>query len=125
MKKNNQNLISFLIKLYRSQSIAKTLLVWIVFFSAIITLTLTLIQLLIDYKVEIETLDSRLSEIETSYRRSIQASLWNVDIEQLTIQMEGIKRLPDIQSVIVEELGGGQNSIHLQKRRKDSRTSFS
>lgn len=108
-------MINFLINLYRSQSIAKTLLVWIVFFSAIITLTLTLIQLLIDYKVEIETLDSRLSEIETSYRRSIQASLWNVDIEQLNIQMEGIKRLPDIQSVIVEELGGGQNSIHLQK----------
>ncbi|MGS2716724.1 sensor histidine kinase [Eionea flava] len=115
MKKNNQNLIGFLIKRYRSQSIAKTLLVWIVFFSAIITLTLTVIQLLIDYKVEIETLDTRLSEIETSYRRSIQASLWNVDIEQLTIQMEGIKRLPDIQSVTVEELGGGQNSIILQK----------
>ena len=97
------------------QGIAKTLLVWIVFVSSLITLSLSAIQLFIDYKVEVGTINTRLDEIESSYKGVVEASLWNVDKEQLDIQLEGIARLPDIQAVIVKETQNFDNAILLEK----------
>lgn len=99
----------------RKNSIAKILLIWIVVFSSLITVLLSGIQLYIDYKIELDTINNRLDEIESSYVGSIEASLWNVDVEQLEIQLEGIKRLPDIQAVIIEETQTVGNAIQLQK----------
>ncbi len=97
------------------QGIGKTLLLWIIFFSSLITLSLSAIQLLIDYKVEIGTINNRLDEIESSYKSVVEASLWNVDRDQLNIQLEGIVRLPDIQAVYVEETINVGSAISLKK----------
>lgn len=97
------------------QGIGKKLLVWIIFFSSLITLSLSAIQLFIDYKVEVGTINTRLDEIESSYKDVIEASLWNVDREQLNIQLEGIVRLPDIQAVVVKENQNIGNAIFLEK----------
>jgi signal transduction histidine kinase len=102
-------------KMLDGRSIAKTLLLWILFFSSLITLSLSGIQLFIDYKSELNTINSRLDEIEHSYKNSIEASLWNVDREQLDIQLEGIRRLPDIQQVSVKEIQNSANPIVLIK----------
>ncbi len=106
---------SFLLNFFIRQGIAKKLLLWIVFFSSIITLVLSGIQLFIDYRLELNTINSRFGEIEQSYKGSIEASLWNVDLEQLTIQMEGIKQLPDIQAVIVTETDDVSSPVVLEK----------
>ena len=102
-------------KLSKRQSIGKVLLVWIVLFSSLMTVVLSGIQLYIDYQVELDTIETRLHEIENSYKGSIEASLWNVDVRQLEIQLEGIKRLPDVQSVIIEEKQNIGSAIFLQK----------
>ena len=95
--------------------IAKRLLLLILFFSSVITVMLSGVQLLIDYKLELNTINNRLDEIETSYKGSIEASLWNVDVKQLGIQMGGIKHLPDIDAVVVLEVGNGSDLIDLKK----------
>lgn len=98
------------------QGIGKALLLWILLFSSLITLMLSGVQLLIDYRVEINTINARLHEIESSYKSSIEASLWDVDLEHLSIQLEGIKRLPDIQRVVVEEEKKDvKNFIYIEK----------
>ena len=112
--------VEMLQRLSKNQSIGKKLLIWIVFFSSLITILLSGIQLYVDYQVEITDIDMRLDEIENSYKSSVEASLWNVDIEQLEIQMEGIKRLPDVQAVIVKEKQDIDSAIFLQKGDKDN-----
>src|SRR5690606_22235287 len=60
--------------------------------------------------------NSRLSEIESGYLASISASLWNLDIKQLELLMDGIKHLPDIQAVEIYELTDQfSNPLHLTR----------
>ncbi|WP_255395931.1 EAL domain-containing protein [Motiliproteus sp. MSK22-1] len=69
------------------------------------TLISTAIQLYFDYRQDVSAIEQRLDEIEESYLASIAAGLWNVDITQLKLQLEGILRLPDMKAAIVQEDG--------------------
>jgi signal transduction histidine kinase len=72
--------------------------------SAAITLLLTLIQLYLDYRRDIGTIDLRMAEIDSGYRRSLGDGLWRLDARQLQLQAEGILHLPDIRYVEVREV---------------------
>jgi signal transduction histidine kinase len=79
------------------------LLVRVLLFSSAITLTLTLLQLYLDYRRDVGTIDRQISEVERSYRRSLGEGLWNLDARQLELQIDGILHLPDIRFVEVRE----------------------
>ena len=81
--------------------IAKKLIVHIIFFSTLITIFATGVQLYIEYKRDISVIDARHNQIKVSYLDSIAGSVWIYDWEQLQIQIEGIKELPDIVYVAV------------------------
>ncbi len=87
--------------------IGRHLLAAILLFSSVVTLLLTIGQLYFDYQRDVRAIETRLDEIEHSYLDSIAGSLWNVDLEQLRIQLEGIARLPDMQAVEVRERVAG------------------
>jgi len=79
------------------------LLVRILFFSSVITLLLTLTQLWIDYRSDVQAVDQRMSEIYGGYRQSLGEGLWRLDARQLKLQVEGILRLPDVSYVELRE----------------------
>ena len=79
------------------------LLVRVLVFSSVITLLLTLMQLYVDYRRDVQTLDLRMSEIDGGYRRSLGEGLWRLDARQLQLQVEGIFHLPDISYVELRE----------------------
>jgi signal transduction histidine kinase len=85
------------------------LLGWILLVSSLITLALTLFQLFLDYRRDVELIEGRLAEIERGYLDSIALGLWNVDGEQLRLQLEGLLRLPDMQALEIREDGGVAN----------------
>lgn len=87
----------------KRSGIGQRLLVQIILFSSLITLIATGIQLYTDYQRDVGTIKNRLDDIEGSYLGSVSASLWNLDVQQLRLQLEGIHQLPDIQSVSVQE----------------------
>ncbi|OAN44749.1 hypothetical protein A6A04_07985 [Paramagnetospirillum marisnigri] len=87
------------------QGIGWRLLLAIVLFSSFVTLSLTALQLYLDYRSEIQDIRDRLSEIGKSYLGGLGGSLWSLDEEQIQLQIEGIKHLPDIQYVEVREVG--------------------
>jgi signal transduction histidine kinase len=87
----------------RSRSIAQRLLLHIIIFSSFVTLIATSVQLFTDYQRDVGVINSRLNDIESGYLASISASLWNIDIKQLELLMDGIKHLPDIQLVEIHE----------------------
>ncbi len=110
------------------RGIGRRLLVSIVLFSSVVTLLATLFQLYLDYQRDVGDIERRLAEIESSYIDSIGASLWNLDIDQLGLQLEGIMRLPDLQAVQIVELGSdlesplilskGQHTLHSSLNRE-------
>jgi signal transduction histidine kinase len=88
-------------------SIGKRLLFYILLFSSVVTIVATGLQLFIDYQRDISQVKTRLDNVQKSYLPSVAASLWNLDPEQLKIQMEGILQLPDVAAVAVHEQPGG------------------
>jgi PAS domain S-box-containing protein len=79
------------------------LLVRVLFFSSVVTLLLTLIQLYFDYRRDVQAIDLRMSEIDSVYSRSLCDGLWRLDARQLRLQVEGILHLPDISYVELRE----------------------
>ncbi len=85
--------------------IGRRLLVLMVTFSLLVTVLLSALQLYLDYRRDLGAIEARLTEIGTSYSDSLAASLWNVDQPQLDLQLQGIRRLPEIQWVELRETG--------------------
>jgi PAS domain S-box-containing protein len=79
------------------------LLLQVLFFSSVVTLLLTVIQLYFDYRRDVEAIDLRMSEIDSVYSRSLGDGLWRLDERQLRFQVEGILHLPDISYVELRE----------------------
>jgi PAS domain S-box-containing protein len=85
--------------------IGARLLTGVLVVSASVTLILTALQLYIDYRRAISALDLRLNQIGDSYLGGLAEGLWNLDENQLRLQLSGLLRLPDIRAVEVREAG--------------------
>ncbi|KRR26443.1 ATPase [Bradyrhizobium lablabi] len=94
-------------------SIGMRLLAGVLLFSSVVTLALTVLQLYLEYEREVGVIESRLDEIGRSYPDSLGESLWNLDQNQLELQLKGILNLPDVQSVEIREIASRPNPVRL------------
>ncbi|TAH42478.1 MAG: response regulator [Betaproteobacteria bacterium] len=62
----------------------------------------TALQLGIEYRREMHLIDQRLELIRSGYLASLSRSLWDVDDEQLRLQMQGILYFPDVSALRLE-----------------------
>ena len=102
--------------------IGPRLLAAVLLFSSVVTLTLTALQLYLEYDHDVNVIESRLTEIGRSYLASLGESLWNLDRNQLELQLEGILRLPDIRAVEIREIATRANPIHVSLGEHDARS---
>ena len=86
-----------------ANGIAPRLLVMIVLFSSLVTVLSTATQLFLDYRRGVHAIESRLDDIEHSNLGSLAGSLWNVDTQQLRLQLDGLLHLPDMQALELRE----------------------
>lgn len=98
------------------------LLAAVLLFSSIVTLTLTALQLYLDYDREVGAIETRLDEIGRSYLASLGESLWNLDENQLKLQLDGILRLPDIRAAEISEIADRPNPIRVAVGARASRS---
>ncbi len=78
----------------------------IVLFSSIVTLLATALQLSLEYERDVDAIGAQLQQVRVSYGDSLAASLWNTSMSDLDLQLQGIMRLPDLQSIaVVDEQG--------------------
>ncbi|MCW8885590.1 MAG: ATP-binding protein [Motiliproteus sp.] len=83
---------------YRAQNpLGVRLLTAILVCSSAITLLATATQLYLDYKNELSAIDERIQQIEASSLDSLASSLWEINPEQIQIQLDGLKQLPDVE----------------------------
>jgi PAS domain-containing protein len=90
----------------RDAPLGYALLFYILIASSIITLLGTAIQLGLDYKKDITVIMERIHYIEGSHKASVSRNIWNMDYEQLKIQLTGILELPDIEGLILNDVDG-------------------
>jgi signal transduction histidine kinase len=86
-----------------SHRLSRRLLAYILACSTLLALLSTLFQLGWDYNQGINEAKARLSEIESTHLTPIAASVWNMDNEQLNLQLKGLQQLPDMQAATVYE----------------------
>ncbi|UQD69713.1 response regulator [Bradyrhizobium japonicum] len=98
------------------------LLAAVLLFSSIVTLMLTALQLYLDYEREVGVIETRLDEIGRSTTGSLGESLWNLDQNQLRLQLDGILRLPDIRAAEVREIADRPNPIRVSVGERSTRS---
>jgi signal transduction histidine kinase len=106
------------------QRIGVRLLTFILLFSSLVTLISTLSQLYFDYRQQVSSIEARMSDIEKGYADSLAAGLWNVDPEQLQLQLNGIVRLSDIRFAQVREVARGATKPLLVTAGKPAEKSY-
>jgi len=77
------------------------LIIAIVLFSAVITLGTTAVQLYLDYDHDVTMINDRLTQIEESHLESIVASVWFLDSKQVALQLDGLLRMPAMESASI------------------------
>ncbi|MBR0832835.1 response regulator [Bradyrhizobium manausense] len=102
--------------------IGPRLLAAVLLFSSIVTLTLTALQLYLDYDREVGVIATRLEEIGRSTTDSLGESLWNLDQNQLKLQLDGILRLPGMRAAEVREIADRPNPIRVAVGGRSSRS---
>ncbi|MGY4287897.1 PAS domain S-box-containing protein [Bradyrhizobium sp. LM2.7] len=100
------------------------LLAAVLLFSSVVTLTLTALQLYLDYNREVGLIETRLDEIGRSTTGSLGESLWNLDQNQLKLQLDGILRLPDIRAAEVREIANRPNPIRVEVGERSTRSAM-
>ncbi|EKP0255992.1 PAS domain S-box protein [Aeromonas salmonicida] len=82
------------------------LLSYILVCSSVLAMIITVLQLGWDYRKDVAVIEDSIGQIEASFLQPIAASLWNLDEEQVKVQIEGIMNLPNMQFVMVKEMLG-------------------
>ena len=68
----------------------------ILLFSALLALLATAVQLFVDFRRDARAIQTRIDQIETSYKGGLENSLWTFDGDQVRTQLEGILKFPDL-----------------------------
>ena len=106
------------IKASAGHSLSFRLLSYILACSTLLAVIITMLQLFWDYRQDRSMVESSLNQIEASFLQPIASSLWNLDEEQIQVQLEGIMNLPSMQFVEVKE-AMGENQVRLQSMGKE------
>ena len=84
-------------KFIRRNSVAFRLLKYIIAFSSLITLILTIFQLSVDYRRDIDLIEDRLTLIKEVNVDSFSNSFWRYDLDAMKVLAQGLHRYPDMQ----------------------------
>ncbi|MCK8515613.1 EAL domain-containing protein [Methylonatrum kenyense] len=105
-----------------SRRLTVRLVLAILLVSSAITIVITAWQLMLDYRRDVDLLQQRIESAEESFARTLGASLWGLDQEQVRLQLRGLLELPHVDRV---ELAGDLNMRLGERSRYNHRRSFS
>lgn len=80
---------------FRSRRLALRLVALIILASTTLAALVTGLELLYEYKKDIDAIDRRMIQVEVAHVDSITENLWVMDRDRLSTQLSGIARLPD------------------------------
>ncbi len=87
-------------------SLSKKLLLYILLISSLITVLLTAGQLYFDFRHQTNAIQIELTQIEKGFKESLADSVWDIDMDRLSIQLAGVMNYPSICYVEVQNEEG-------------------
>jgi PAS domain S-box-containing protein len=103
--------------------IAKRFILYIVLFSAFITILTTAIQLYHDYNTDIDIIHTELDQIESVHLQSLNAALWASNRPLLRTSIDGLLKIRDMRYVEIKDgqqlwASAGENTLgdNIQRR---------
>ncbi len=95
------------LKIRKGHVLPYKLLVYILICSSFFTLLGTSFQLYVEYRSDVSDIQKGFEQIENSYVNTIAASLWDINIDHVKIQLEGALKLPGMRYLEVVEMSFG------------------
>ncbi|VVM85822.1 ATP-binding protein [Pseudomonas fluorescens] len=83
----------------RPGGLLRRLLLFILLFSLCFTVLASSVQLYIEYRREMRDIDARMELIRAGYLASLERSLWDLNQEQLNVQLRGLVDFSDVARV--------------------------
>jgi signal transduction histidine kinase/response regulator of citrate/malate metabolism len=83
----------------RPGGLLRRLLLFILLFSLCFTVLASSVQLYIEYRREMRDIESRMELIRAGYLASLERSLWDLNQEQLNVQLRGLVDFSDVARV--------------------------
>lgn len=80
----------------RPGGLLRRLLLFILFFSLCFTVLASSVQLYFEYRREMREIDSRMELIRAGYLASLERSLWDLNQDQLNVQLRGLVDFSDV-----------------------------
>jgi diguanylate cyclase (GGDEF)-like protein/PAS domain S-box-containing protein len=102
---NNSKIKSFFKNLldFKGQKISLHLLSWVIICSTFFAFLVTAFQLFIDYKNDVDSINKNLQFISNSYTDTLATKAYNMDVQQLELQLQGMLKLQDIEYIEITE----------------------
>lgn len=88
--------------------ISRVLVIYVLLFSGTITLSLTAVQLYLNYRYDLSLIEQRLHQIEISNLDNLRENLWTLDKRSLQLQLDGLARQPDMQYLAIFDQNGNE-----------------
>ena len=85
------------------KKIAKTLIIYILLFSGVVTICITSIQLYSEYNRDLDNIEEQFARIEEILAPSLARALWEFNEESIKIQLDSIARFGDIEYVRITD----------------------
>lgn len=89
-----------------SGSIAHQLTIAFILLGLTATIVITAIQTYLDYRIEINKINTQLEEVKTTDGLSISSSLWHFSERQIEIELRGLLNKPDFEYAEVASVDG-------------------
>lgn len=83
----------------RPGGVLRRLLLFVLLFSLCFTVLASSVQLYFEYRREMRDIDSRMALIRAGYLASLERSLWDLNQEQLNVQLRGLVDFSDVARV--------------------------
>lgn len=86
--------------------IGRRLVIYILLFSSLVTLVLTAIQIVRDYRIDIASINLRIDQMGVSDAPSLSNSLWVLDLQSIGVKLDGLSSLRDMQYLEISKPDG-------------------
>jgi len=109
--KQPKGLLPKITRYSREHPLGFRMMIYVCACSFLFILFSTALQLTLDYRREFRAIDQQVELIRSSYLASLAKSLWDVDQSQITLQLKGIRNLPDVSYLVLKNTDTGETAI--------------
>ena len=108
----------------KKHRLSARLLAYILVISSLLTLLGTGLQVYNDYRNDVSQIHADIRTIEESFLQPLANSVWNLDLEQVKVQLQGALKLRDMIHAEVREIRKGDSILLVEQGHYDATSSI-